>query len=424
MLIWQRMKPLIFRRVMSEQRKWLQIAVVEGIPATIIGNLLGGPILTAYLLYLGGNAEQVGLVMAIPPLANLAQILTAIYMQRIENRKLFMALFGTVHRFLWVATGLIPFLFPGDLQVPVFVAMYLLSFLSAQTCAVFWSSIIGDMVPPQVRGRYFGIRNTIHWAFASLSLLIGGQILQHFDEKHGFVIIYAASAVFMVWNAWELWRYPHLPFEKSAEASSAGRLLKPFKDRSFMTATLFLALFILVQNISVPLFSYVMLKTLQMSYWWVTVITTVQMIVMMISYYYWGNLNARFATKTLIMWSLPIIALSCLLWVGLAALPVLVVLIPVHILLGIGIGGYTMLAFNFMIGDTPKSDRPMYIAIFSALTGLTGFIGPLIGGTFYKWAQDGPFWIQSYGISFFTGIVLLILAAGAGPFVLRGTRSQ
>ncbi|MFC3341392.1 MFS transporter [Paenibacillus abyssi] len=410
------------RRPSSEQRKSLRIAVVEGIPAMIIANLLGGPILTAYVLYLGANSAEVGLVMAIPPLANLAQIITAFYMQRVNNRKFFLTAFGAIHRTMWVATGLIPFMVPDPLQIPVFIAMFMISFLSASICGVFWSSLVADFVPAQLRGRYFGIRNTIHWAVGSISLLVGGQVLERMSEGAGFTVLYIISAVLTVWNAIELWRYPNPPFEKSGESSKSGLFLKPVKDRAFMKATLFIALFILIQNIAVPLFSFVMLDILNISYWRVTVITTVQMIVMMISYYYWGNLNTRFATKTLLLWSLPVIATACLLWIGLEFMPVFIVLILVHILLGVGLGGYNLLAFNFMIGDTPKSDRPMYIAMFSALTGITGFIGPLVGGILYKQIEDGPFWMQSYGVSVGTGIVLLLLALGMGPFVLGGSK--
>jgi len=48
-------------RRMSAQRRGLHTAVIEGIPATIIGNLLGGPLHTAYLLYLGAKSEAIGI---------------------------------------------------------------------------------------------------------------------------------------------------------------------------------------------------------------------------------------------------------------------------------------------------------------------------------------------------------------------------
>ncbi|WP_219838625.1 MFS transporter [Paenibacillus sp. R14(2021)] len=419
MSFWSHIISVFRRKKLSDQRRGLLTSIMEGIPANIIGNLLGGPILTIYIVYLGGTASDVGLVVAIPALANLVQLVAAFYMQRFNNRRLLLTLFSVLHRALWVATGLIPFLVTESLRVEVFIGMFLISFVCASTGGVFWTSIIADMVPPQVRGRYFGIRNTIHWAVASISLLIGGQILEQMNEQSGFIVLYAISAVCTVWNAVELWRYPNPPFERSEASSLAALFGKPLKDRSYMKATIFLAIFVFLQNIAVPLFSFVMLDTLNLSKWWITVITTIQMIVMMFSYYYWGNMNAKYATRTLLLWALPIIGLSCVLWAGIEILPVILVLIIVNVFLGIGLGGYNLLIFNFIIGDTPKSDRPMYVAVFSALTGATGFIGPLLGGWIYKQIESSPYWLQSYGISLFAGVALLALAIVAGPRVLK-----
>ncbi|REK56128.1 MAG: MFS transporter [Thermobacillus sp.] len=416
------LKAFRFRRNATEQRRWLQTSVIEGIPATIIGNILGGPILTAFLLYLKAGSTAVGLVLAIQSLANIVQVFAAFFMQRMENRKFWMALSGILHRMFWVLTGLIPVLLPVPARVPAFVALFACSFISAAVSGVVWSSLMSDMVPAQVRGRYFGVRNTVHWAFASIALLLSGQILESAGSPGaGFAILYLTAAICTVWNGIMLLRYPNLPFEKSQETSGVGRLLKPVRDRAFMTATGFIALFILIQNAAVPLFSYVMLDILGVSYTAVTVVTTVQMIVMMISYYAWGSLNARYPAFKLLLCSLPFIALACLLWAGLAFLPVLAVLVLVHVALGIGQGGYNLLNFTFLIGDTPKADRPMYIAVFAAATGLMGFVGPLIGGILYDAIADGPAWMGQYGVSMFTGLIMMALT-GAGPFILSASR--
>ena len=140
---------------------------------------------------------------------------------------------------------------------------------------------------------------------------------------------------------------------------------------------------------------------------------------MMASYYVWGNLNARYSAQTLLLWSLPIIALACLLWGAIAFIPAVVVLYAVHIVLGIGLGGFNQMVFAFTIGDTPKSERPMYIATFSAITGFAAFLGPLQAGKIYALIADAPMWVQVYGVSTLVGAILLILGLWVGRFVLR-----
>lgn len=398
--------------------------LLEGIPANIVGSLLGGPLQTAFLLYLGFTSAQIGVVLAIPSFTLLVQLVVAFAMQKWRNRRFFVVLFAVSHRTLWVATGLIPLLFPHAAWVPLYIVLFLLSFTSAQICGIIWTSLMADAVPPAVRGKYFGIRNTVHFAVVCTTLLAGGQIMEWLPGGPGFTVLFVISAASVVWNGWELSRYPNPDFQPSEKGSSFSMLFRPFADGTFMSATAFISFFLLAQNIAVPLFSYAMLNVLKLNYSEVTLITMLQNVVMMVSYYYWGVLNGRYAARKLLFWTFPLIAGSCFVWLGMAALPALLVLVAVHILLGVGLGGYNLLVFNFLIGDSPKSERPMYVAVFSALTGFAGFVGPLVGGWLYKAAADGPRWIQEYGLTALSGAAMLALALGVGPFVFRARKPK
>ncbi len=400
----------------SINRASLRTATHEGFSAVIIMHIIGGPFLTAYLLYLGATSAQIGLALAIPPLANLVQVIVAIYMNKFKDRKKFLVVFGGAHRIIWVSTGMIPFIFPHESWVIIYIIIYFISFISASITTVIWTSLIADVVPPQVRGRYFGIRNMMLWAVASLSILVGGQILDRYQESTGFIILYSISAICVVWNIFVLSKFPNPLFEESIEVNKLKKFLKPFQDRLYIKLVGFISIFILLQQVAVPLFAYVMLDIMDVRYQWVSIITTVHLIVMMISYYFWGNLNAKIATRKLIFWTFPILSLSCIAWLGLSVLPSLLVLFMVHIFLGIGIGGSNLLLFNYIIGDSPRSERPMYIAVFFALTGITGFIGPMFGGYIFKLVQHTPYWIQSYGI--FTSIGFLMMSMTMIGFIV------
>lgn len=412
-------RTLTTRESESENRKGLRISLIEGIPASILANLLGGPLQTVYLTYLGLTAFHIGLVFAIPSFALLVQIFIAFAMQKWHNRRLYLTLFGVVHRLLWVGTGLIPLTFTEDTWIPVYMALWLVSLIAGQAAGVIWTSLMADVVPPAIRGKYFGIRNTIHWAVVCGTLLAGGQIMEWFPGTQGFTILFTVSAVCVIWNGWALTQYPNPPFIPSEDGKSLRMMAKPFADRRFLSATLFISAFILLQNIVIPLFSYVMLEIMDLSTNKVTLIIMLQNLVMMISYYYWGILNGRYSTNTLLLWTFPLIAGACAIWAGMAILPVMLILIVVHILLGFGLAGYNLLVFNFLIGDSPKSDRPIYIAVFSALTGLAGFIGPIAGGWLYDQAANGPLWLQTYGLTTFAGLALLVLSLTIAPFVFK-----
>ncbi|WP_339270129.1 MFS transporter [Paenibacillus sp. FSL K6-1330] len=403
----------------SHQRKHLMTATWEGVPAVILQTLLGGPFLTGYLLYLGAESSEVGFVLAVTTLFNVLQILVAYLIQRLQYRKKAMIVFTFMHRILWGATGIIPLIFPERWWIPVFMILYMAAFIANTVSAMLWTSLISDMVPSKVRGRYFGIRNTILNALGALTLFVGGIILDRVPGGGGFLILFIISWIAIASNLSLFFLYPDPPFEHSSERQFKAMIRKPLSDTTFIKSTLFLAGWLFLQTLIVPLYSYAMLDILHISYSVVSIMTVAQTVIMMIGFYVWGNLNARYRNRTLLYWTLPLIAGSCLTWGLLSVLPMIPVLLLSHMLLGAGVGGFNQLAFNFMIGDTPKSERPMFIAVYSAITGFTSFLGPVLGGFIFKRIADAPDWVARYGFQTTVGLLMVLIALTVGRRVLR-----
>nr|WP_025703055.1 MFS transporter [Paenibacillus forsythiae] len=406
-------------RKFSTYRRNLHMATWEGVPATIFQVLLQGPFLTGFLLYLGASSGQIGFVIALTTLVNIAQVGVAFLIQRLPSRKWALVTFVGLHRLLWSSTGLVPFLFPRPYWVTAFIVLYALAFIANTAGAVLWSSVISDLVPPRVRGRYFGIRNTLLNALGSLCLYGGGVVLDRYPGGHGFLILYIVVWIFSTANVVVFFFYPDVPFEKSDERKFVPMFKKPIHDGLFMKSTMFLSLWLLLQNVTVPLYSYVMLQLMHINYQTLSLLNVFQTVFMMASFYIWGNLNARYSNKLLLFWTLPIIAASSLLWGLLSVLPMLPVLAAVHVVFGVGVGGFNQLAFNFIIGDTPKKERPMYMAMYAALTGLASFFGPLVGGKVYEWIGEWPRAFQVYGMQLIVGGLMIGLILLLGRRILK-----
>lgn len=407
------------KRKWTTQRKNLHIATWEGVPSTIFQVLLQGQFLTGFLLYLGATSGEIGLVLALTTLVNIGQIAVAFFIQKLESRKWALVLFIGLQRVLWVSTGLVPFLFPKPYWVTAFIGLYALAFIVNTAGGMLWSSVISDLVPPRVRGRYFGIRNTMLNALGSIVVYAGGIVLDMYPGGKGFLIIYIVVWIFAALNIAVFFFYPDVHFEKSDESKFLPMLKKPLQDSLFIKSTLFLSLWLLLQNVTVPLYSYVMLQLMDINYRTLSLLNVTQTVFMMASFYFWGNLNARYSNKRLLFWTLPIIAVSSLIWGLLSVLPTLAVLLTAHIVFGVGVGGFNQLAFNFIIGDTPKKERPMYMATYAALTGVAAFFGPLLGGKIYEWIAGWPHSIQVYGLQLVVGGLMLVLIVLIGRRVLR-----
>lgn len=408
-----------YPRKRSVQRKNLRIATMEGVPAVMFQTLLGGQFLTGFLLYLGASSSELGFVLAITTFVNIAQLFAAFLIQRLKSRKWTLVLFVACHRILWGATGLIPFLFPKPYWVAAFIVLYTLAFMFNTVGGILWNSLISDIVPARVRGRYFGIRNTMLNALGTLVMYAGGIILDHEPGGKGFLILYIIVWICIAANIAMFFMYPDMPFERSSESKFVPMMKKPLKDSAFLRATLFLGGFLFLQNLVVPLYSYVMLQLLHINYQTLSLLNVAQTVFMMGSFYIWGNLNARYSNRRLLFWTLPIIALSCLMWGLLSVLPMFLVLALAHVIFGIGVGGFNQLAFNFMIGDTPKRERPMYMAMYAAITGVAAFFGPLIGGSAHELIQHWPVWTQVYGMQVVVGVAMIVVTVTMGRRILR-----
>ncbi|HIW34647.1 MAG TPA: MFS transporter [Candidatus Paenibacillus intestinavium] len=408
----------------SPYRKGMEMAVIEGIWAMLLLTMLSGPFLTAYLLYLGANSQQIGLVLAVPAIANLLQILSAMYMQRLKNRKRSFVLFASAHRLIGMMTGLIPFVFPKELWLTVFIIIFLLYSSINAFAGVIWTSLISDMVPGQLRGKYFGIRNVITSAVNSVGLYITGVIIDRYEGALGFNIMFILAGITVVMNIIYFTRYPNPEFEKPREMKVGTFVLRPFLDKIFFKGLLFLTIWTFIITMTHPFFSYVMLDVLGVRYQTVANLVILQTVASMLGFYICGQLSRRYSERTLLLSSLPFLAAASLLWGLLALLPQLLVLILIFICLGFGLGSYNQQIFIFMIGSSPKAERPIYIAVFSAITGLAGFLGPTIGGTIFKELKVFPLWIQQYGLFLMLGMVLLVLGTVVAPLAFHRPHKQ
>ncbi|MNP76983.1 hypothetical protein D3C76_1743200 [compost metagenome] len=61
----------------------------------------------------------------------------------------------------------------------------------------------------------------------------------------------------------------------------------------------------------------------------------------------------------------------------------------------------------------------MYMAMYSAITGVASFFGPLLGGQVLEWIEAWPTWTQVFGMQLVVGTAMIVLAASLGRRILR-----
>jgi Na+/melibiose symporter-like transporter len=202
----------------------------------------------------------------------------------------------------WTLTLLFPFL--DDSKHVLFGGIVFLSNLGNAVCGVTWSASVSELVPLNIRGRYFGTRNMMFGFWALVTMLAAGQIAEHFGNALWiFGIIFTVAACSRLIGLFFLTRmkFPPTVMQLKPPSAALDTFTAVFRDRNFMRLLLFTGLFGLFFNAGQPFYSVFVLKRLPFSIGDLVVLTTVQTLGTLISLRSWGALVDRFGNKPVMM---------------------------------------------------------------------------------------------------------------------------
>ena len=162
--------------------------------------------ITPYALAMDATTTQIGFLTAIPYLAMiLMQLVAPTLAERAGSRKRFILAGAFLHSLIWLPILLIPFIFHTH-QV-----WWLILFVTL--CVAFdsignapWNSMMADLVPEQVRGRYFSYRTKISSLVALVLSFAAGGILQLLTKNIflAFSMIFAGASISRFFSTWYL----------------------------------------------------------------------------------------------------------------------------------------------------------------------------------------------------------------------------
>jgi MFS family permease len=163
-------------------RQTLEWFTWEGSMATVFIVLTGGAFLTGLALSLGASDFEIGLLGAIPFLAQALQLIGAYIIDLTGRKKLIAIRSLFIARQIWWLLLPLP-LVKGEWRLTVLIAVLGLSSMAATMGAAGWVSWIADLIPERVRGRYLGFRNAAVAGATIAATLTGGAILDHFEKS-------------------------------------------------------------------------------------------------------------------------------------------------------------------------------------------------------------------------------------------------
>ncbi len=188
---------------------------------------------------------QLGLLSAAWQLAMLAQIPSALLVERLARRKTFWVAVSIPHRCLWAVPALLPIALPDRREwwPAIIIAALALSNVLGQAGTAPWQSWMADLVPPERAGRFWGARHRLLSVSVTLAAMAFGFVLDAFSgPAHpflGFQIVFGAAAVFGVADIVVHSRVPEpAPVHAISGGSVWQRIAAPLRDRCFRRLTL------------------------------------------------------------------------------------------------------------------------------------------------------------------------------------------
>ncbi len=374
----------------------------------LVGNIAGtfvNPFMTPFALGFGASKFHISLLNAFPGLfGNLMQVPASYLVERTGRRKSLIILSGVMTRVAWALVILLPFLTRQIAGVYALLALMIVVSAVGAVVTPAWTSLVSDLIPRQVRGRFFSARNILMSIGALLTVNLAGQVV----TRGGFPKGYAASmTVFWVLSWVSLFfftRVRDIPFSPTRterrRISIDTEALRAPQFSSWIKITAYFNLFV---GLCGSLFGAYLIQDLHGTPVHLAYMSFLGTLTGIFGQRFWGPVSDRRGPKFAVVTS----AYLC------AAVPVLWYIaknpweaIVAETFSGLAWSGWGLCSFNLILDMTPEGRRPSYVATANLIGGLTGFIAPLIGGYFATVYSLRPMMLISAFGRFTTGLLL------------------
>jgi MFS family permease len=344
----------------------------------------GDSYITAFGVFLGGNAVQLGVLTTAPPVVGaLAQAVSVTLIERLRGRRALLVAGIRSQAVLWVLVGLIPWLVgSGQRAVGVLIALAVCYHVAIGMTVPVWSSWIGDVVKPSGRGEFLGHRNRILSIVTFSVLLLAGQLLHQFQilgvAELGFVVLFFVAALSRWTSADQLRVIPDGEYRvHESDKFSFWQFVRAGTRSNFVKFVMFVSAVNCATAVAGPYFTVFLLREVKLTYVEFTALAALQLAAQFSVLRIWGRISDRFGNRAilgLLGWP---IAVNPVLWLVSSHLGFVAIL---HVYSGIVWSGFNLAASNFVYDVAIPSKRARCVAYFAILNTSAICLGSVAGG--------------------------------------------
>lgn len=359
-------------------------SIKHGIYSSISQNIYSAFLSLYAIQALHATNQQIGFINSLPQLVNLLVMVPgAILMNRLLSKKPFTALTVFFARLFYFVIALIPFILWGNSGWLLVIAVALLSIPNSLS-QLSWQSFIGDLIPQEDRGKFFGVRNRMSTFAAMITVFSVGLLLNLFDKSNPLPYQFFFTLAFVIGMVEVMYLNRHIEIPRTIDLSTQqskrknNHLKLLIKEKPFLLFLTCSLVFNFGWQMAWPLFSIYNIQYADASALWLSLFTVVSQIAQIISFPFWGKMADKYGNMMILF------VVSC----GMAVVPTITVistnyfyLLLTNFFSGLSLSGTTLLLFNQTLNLSPDEGRTTFIATYNVVIGIIGFIAPLVGTT-------------------------------------------
>ncbi len=373
-------------------KRGLHSITIDGLMSQAMTTLTGGIFLVALAVSLNSSNFYVGLLAAIPPLAQLFQIPAVLLIEKFKKRKIISVINSLISRLFLLAIPFFIFFTNKNMALLFLLTFIFLSAVFGAVSGCSWNSWMRDLVPKNILGSFFSRR--MFWSIALgllLSMAAGyfidlWKLLAWQNIFVAYSLIFLIGAVFGLLGVYFIARIPEPKMEKQEEgAYDIWKIITaPFKEVNFKNLVIFTGSFNFAVNLAAPFFTVFMLKRLSLDFSLIIVFSIVSQIMTLLFLQLWGKYTDRFSNKSVLAVTGMLFFVCILAW-SFTAMPekyflTIPLIIAIHVFTGISTAGVTVATGNIGLKLAPREQATAYLAGINLVNSLAAGFAPILGG--------------------------------------------
>lgn len=374
---------------------------------------IGESYISAAAVALGASKPFMGVLGAVPHLAGaIAQLASANVADRTLRRRATYMAGAVVQTFSWVPM-LGSILAPHPWNLVLLLVGVALYYGGVHYSLPPWNSTMGELVPPERRGRYFGGRNALNLRAMLYGTLLGGVLLWRYAEDSGghrtFLVLFALALAARALSTGFLAKMRDPPYVLQPEDRFTFiEFARQFPRSNFVRFVLYVAAVNFSVQIAGPFFAVYVLRDLEYGYLVLMGSTLIMLLAQSLTMKTWGRLADRIGNRA-VLWVTGI---------GVAIVPIpwafgrhLEWIFVAQVLSGLVWSGFNLSTANYIFDAVSPAKRARCVGYFNVVNCAGIFAGGLVGAALVGFVPSrvalGPL-----SVRFVSELPLLFLLSG------------